>query len=221
MDNCRQLKIVSGVVLLVGLQLARSISHNSLLLHQNSTESLKGSITENFIRLGFIRRSQNWSSDEFLLEGVERNVTLRRPDVLCMLLEEVGKRLCNLGEILNESSAIACKSKKTAKLLNILRRFPIHNFGHLLRVNSDALGRDDVPKVKNFIKPEFTFGELRVQLMLSELVEHQSQMNGMIFLIFGEDQNIIKIDQDEFICVGVEDEIHQASECWRSIYKAE
>src|SRR3954462_10837029 len=57
--------------------------------------------------------------------------------------------------------------------------------------------------------------------MLSELVEHQSQMNGMIFLIFGEDQNIIKIDQDEFICVWVEDEIHQASECWRSIDKAE
>src|SRR3954466_12643201 len=57
--------------------------------------------------------------------------------------------------------------------------------------------------------------------MLSELVEHQSQMNCMIFLIFGEDQNIIKIDQDEFICVGVEDEIHQASECWRSIDKAE
>src|SRR3954471_24031296 len=161
MDNCRQLKIMSGVVLLVGLQLARSISHNSLLLHQNSTESLKGSITENFIRLGFIR-SQNWSSDEFLLEGVESHVTLRRPDVLDTLLEEVGKRLGNLGEILNESSAIACKSKKTAKLLNILRRFPIQNFRHLLRVNSDALGRDDVPKVKNFIKPEFTFGELRV-----------------------------------------------------------
>src|SRR3954469_7573091 len=57
--------------------------------------------------------------------------------------------------------------------------------------------------------------------MLSELVEHQSQMNGMILLILGEDQNIIEIDQDEFIGVGVEDEIHQARECWRSIDKAE
>src|SRR4051812_46593082 len=162
MDNCRQLKIVSGVVLPVGLQLTRGIGHNSLLLHQNSTETLQRSITENFIRLGFIRRSQNWSRDEFLFESVESDVTLRRPDVLHMLLEEVGKRLCNLGEILNESSAIACKSKKTAKLLDILRRFPIHNFRHLLRINSDALGRDDVPKVKNFIKPKFTFGELSV-----------------------------------------------------------
>ena len=59
-----------------------------------------------------------------------------------MLLEEVGKRLCNLREILNESSAIACKTKKTAKLFDILRRLPIHNCGHLLGINSDALGRD-------------------------------------------------------------------------------
>ena len=40
-----------------------------------------------------------------------------------MLLEEVGKRLCNLREILNESLAIACKTKKTAELLDIIRRF--------------------------------------------------------------------------------------------------
>ena len=74
-----------------------------------------------------------------------------------MLLEEVGKRLCNLREILNESSAIACKTKKTAELLDILRRFLIHNCGHLLGVNSDALGRDDVTKEKNFIVSKLTF----------------------------------------------------------------
>ena len=110
-----------------------------------------------------------------------------------MLLEEVGKRLCNLREILNESSAIASKTKKTAELLDILRRFPIHNCGHLLGINSNALDRDDMPKVKNLIKPELTFGKLRIEFMLSELVEHQSQMFGMILLILGEDQNIIEI----------------------------
>ena len=79
-----------------------------------------------------------------------------------MLLKEIGKRLCNLGEILNESSAIACKTQKTAELLDILRRFPIHNSGHLLGVNSNALGRDDVTKEKNFIEPKLTFRELRI-----------------------------------------------------------
>ena len=73
-----------------------------------------------------------------------------------MLLEEVGKRLCNLREVLNESSAIACKTKKTAELLDILRRFPIHNCRHLLRINSYALGGDDMAKVENLIEPKLT-----------------------------------------------------------------
>ena len=120
-----------------------------------------------------------------------------------MLLEEVGKRLCNLREILNESSAIACKTKKTAKLLDILRRFPVDNCRNLFRINSNAFGGDDVAQVKNVIKPKLTFGELRIELILSELVEHQSQMFGMILLILGEDQNIIEIHQKEFIGVGV------------------
>ena len=73
-----------------------------------------------------------------------------------MLLEEVGKRLCNLREILNKSSTIACKPKETAELLHILRRFLIHNWRHLLRINSYALGGDDMAKVENLIEPKLT-----------------------------------------------------------------
>ena len=53
--------------------------------------------------------------------------------------------------------------------------------------------------------------------MFSEFVEYQSQMLGMILLILGKDQYIIEIHQDEFIGIGVEDEIHHPRECWRSI----
>ena len=63
-----------------------------------------------------------------------------------MLLEEVGKRLRDLREILNESSAIACETEKTAELLHILRRFLIHNCRHLLRIHGNALGRDDMTR---------------------------------------------------------------------------
>ena len=73
-----------------------------------------------------------------------------------MLLEEVGKTLRDLREILNESSTIACKPKKTVELLDILRRFPIHNCRHLLRINSNALGRDAMPQVENLIEPKLT-----------------------------------------------------------------
>ena len=122
-----------------------------------------------------------------LFEGVESNITLRNPDILDMLLVEVGKRLCNLREILNESMTIACKSKETAKLLYILRRFPIHNCRHLLRIHHNALGRDDMTKIKNLIEPKFTLGELGVELMFPELIEHQTQVLGMIFLVLLKD----------------------------------
>ena len=91
-----------------------------------------------------------------LFEGVESDVTFRRPDILHMLLEKVGKRLRDLREILNKSSTIACKPKVIAELLHILRRFPIHNCRHLLGITSNALGGDDMAKVENLIEPKLT-----------------------------------------------------------------
>ena len=111
--------------------------------------------------------------------------------------------------------------KENAELHDILRRLPVHSCRTLFWINNNAHGGDDVAKVKNFIKPKLTFGKIRIELVLSELVEHQSQMFGMILLILGEDQNIIEIHQDEFIGIWVEDEIHHPRECWRSIDKAE
>ena len=68
-----------------------------------------------------------------------------------MLLEEVGKRLRDLREVLNEPSTIACDPKEAAELLHILRWFPIHNCRHLLRIHGNALGGDDMTKIKNLI----------------------------------------------------------------------
>ena len=39
--------------------------------------------------------------------------------------------------------------------------------------------------------------------MFSEFVQHQSQVLGMILLVLGKDQNVIEIDQNEVICVGL------------------
>ena len=138
-----------------------------------------------------------------------------------MLLQEVGKRLRDLREVLNEPSRIACEPKEATELLHVLRWFPIHNCRHLLRINSYALGGDDMPKVENLIETKLALSKLRIELMFSEFVQHQSQVLGMILLVLGKDQDVIEIHQDEIICVWVEDEVHHARECWRSIDKAE
>ncbi len=56
--------------------------------------------------------------------------------------------------------------------------------------------------------------------MFSEFIQHQSQVLGMILLVLGKDQNIIKIHQDKMICVRVEDEVHHARECRRRVDEA-
>ena len=57
--------------------------------------------------------------------------------------------------------------------------------------------------------------------MFSEFIQNQTQVFGMILLVLGKDQNVIEVDQDEVICISVEDEVHHARECWRSIDEAE
>ena len=83
------------------------------------------------------------------------------------------------------------------KLLHVLRRFPIHNCRHLLRIHCNALGRDDMTKIKILIEPKFTLGELGVELMFPELIKNQMQVLGMIFLVLRENQNVVEIDQNE------------------------
>ena len=73
-----------------------------------------------------------------------------------MLLEKVGKRLRDLREVLNEPSTIACEPKEATELLHVLRWFPIDNCRHLLKIHSNALGRDDMSKVENLIEPKLS-----------------------------------------------------------------
>ena len=56
--------------------------------------------------------------------------------------------------------------------------------------------------------------------MFSEFIQHQTEVLGMILFVLGKDQNVIGVDQDEVIYVGVEDEVHHARECRRSVDEA-
>ena len=88
---------------------------------------MKRSITEYFVGLGLIWRSKNRSRDELFFESFECHITIRRPVVVDILLQQVGERLGNLGEVLNEPSAIASKTKEASELLDVLRGFPVDN----------------------------------------------------------------------------------------------
>src|SRR6185437_9700064 len=73
----------------------------------------------------------------------------------------------------------------------------------------------------NLVNPELALAELGIQLMLSQSLQHESQMLLMLFFYLGEDQNIINEDHHEDIQIVHENHVHQVHEESRGISQAE
>jgi hypothetical protein len=72
-----------------------------------------------------------------------------------------------------------------------LGRFPIHHLLDFARIHGDTIFRNSVAQKFHTIQPEFTFGELRIKLMISQTLYDNSEMFGMLLLVFGIDKDII------------------------------
>ena len=114
-----------------------------------------------------IRWSKHWGRSQLVFERLETFLTLIYPLKLDALMKQVSQRSSDLGEVLDESTAIAGETEKTSDLLNVLGRSPIKDSLDSFRVDGNTILRDDMPKIGYFGKPEFTFGELGIKLMLS------------------------------------------------------
>ena len=132
-------------------------------------------------------------------------------------MQQVGQRPSDLGEVLDESTAIAGETEKTSDLLDILRRSPIENSLNSFRVDGNTILGDDMPKIGYFGEPEFTLGILSIQLMLSKLFQHKTKMFSMFFLVLGKYKDIVQINHDELVEVIHEYRVHQKREGCGSI----
>src|SRR3954466_4994015 len=74
-----------------------------------------------------IRRSKHWWRSELVLEGLETFLTLVCPLKLDAFVEQISQRSGNLGEVLDETSAIDSESEETADLLDSRGRGPVKN----------------------------------------------------------------------------------------------
>src|SRR6185295_20161364 len=73
----------------------------------------------------------------------------------------------------------------------------------------------------NLVNPELALAKLSIQLMLSQSLQHEPQMNFMLCLRLGKDQNIINEDHHEDIQIIHENLVHQVHEESRGISQAE
>lgn len=63
-------------------------------------------------------------------------------------------------------------------------------------------------KKDNFTKPEFTFGELSIELLLLKSLKDNLKMIGVLFIILRVHQDIINENNDELVLLWVKDTIH-------------
>jgi hypothetical protein len=135
MNHSCQLQIMRRVVLLMGPECSGSISNDSVILHQDTSQSRTRSITINFKWLGVVRLSQHWGCCQMLPQSMKGILALLAPIILDSFLQQFSHWFGNPGEIRNKSSIIPCQFQKTPNLLHCSRGFPIHHLLHLLRIN--------------------------------------------------------------------------------------
>jgi hypothetical protein len=83
--------------------------------------------------------------------------------------------------------------------------FPIHHLLHYSRIYGDATFGNSLPQKFHTIQPKFEFGELGMKLMISQMLQDNSKVLGMLLIIFLVDEDIIDKDHYEFV------EIHRSS----------
>jgi hypothetical protein len=110
---------------------------------------------------------------------------------------------------------VTSKTEKTADLMDRSRGLPIHHFLDFTWINRYTILGDGVTQKFDGIKPEFTFREFGIQMVISQTLKNNVKMSSMIFKIFRIDQNIVDKNYGEFIKFRHEDRIHEIHEiCW-------
>src|SRR3954468_790493 len=117
-----------------------------------------------------IRRRKHWGRSELVLEGLKTFLTFICPLKLDAFVKQISQRPGNLGEILDETAAIASEPEETADLLDGLGRSPVKNSLDTFWGDGNAILGNHMSKVGYFGKPELTLRILSVEFVFSKLL---------------------------------------------------
>src|SRR6266540_3162287 len=123
------------IILLVALQLTRSICHDSALLHQNAAKADTGSITIDVEILMNIWLSKDRSGCKTSLQSLKGCLTFISPLKFDPLLQQLSHGFGNFGKVLDETVVISRKSEKALNFRDHLGLYPIEYLFHLAWVN--------------------------------------------------------------------------------------
>jgi hypothetical protein len=90
--------------------------------------------------------------------------------------------------------------------------FPIHHLLYLARIHKYVFFGNSVPQELHTIQPKFAFGEFSIEFVISQMLQNNSKMFDMFFLILGIDHDIIDKNYYELVKLSHEYGVHEIHE---------
>src|SRR3954468_2644262 len=132
-----------------------------------------------------IRRSKHWWRSELVLESLEAFLTFICPVKLDAFVKQISHRPGNLGEVLDETAAIAREAEETSDLLDVLGRSRVKNSLDTFWGDGNAILGNHMSEVGYFRKPELTHRILGVEFVFPKLFQYKTKVFSMFFFILG------------------------------------
>ena len=132
-------QVMRGIILLMIFQLSRLITYHMVVLHKNSSKSFTACISAHHKVLFWVYNFQNGYTCEKILQLLEASLTFRCPFKFHPLPLQRSYRMYNLGESLNESPIISCKSHKRPCICHIPWRWLVHDGFNIFRVHKYSI----------------------------------------------------------------------------------
>ena len=152
--------------------------------------------------------TQDRGSDYGGFEGVESGLAWCCP----MEIVFFGEFREGLGDVGDEPAVVICLSEKRLDVLEVRWDGPFYYGGDFGGIHSDSVLRDDVTEVGQGLFEELALRQFGVELVVTKLVEGPPEMLKVIRLGPREDEDIVQVDDDELVGVGVEDVRHNTLE---------
>ena len=115
-DDGKEFLLMDGIVELSRCHLARFKGNRliamPLILRQDCSDCIVGSIGGDLKRLALIRKEKNWSGGECHFDGAECRCSFGRPIVLLIFLQEIRHRSGDGGEVGNEPLVVGSEAEE-------------------------------------------------------------------------------------------------------------
>jgi hypothetical protein len=188
-----------------------------VILRKNSAVSKVRCIDFNNCRFSGVEVAKDWGRTEHLLEGGERFLCIMGPFELDFFPSKVRKRSCNLAVAFDEPPI---EVGETEEYLDIMRRlwaFPTENRFDFGGIHVNTLRGDHEPEKRDFCSMELAFLRLDVETGFLKSLENQTDMALVLFEGIRIDQEIVEVDNEEFIEIVAKLVVHKMLECPRRV----